>query len=318
MLAVIGENVVDLLPDATDPNGMYRACLGGSPFNVAIGAARQQIQVSYISPLSQDNFGRQFADYLNQNGANYGLDSFSLCPSSLALVSNNEQLQPQYSLYRSGIADRDICADRQIAALPPACQLLHLGSLALESDDAPRIRQVVAAAKARGIQIALDINVRLNAVSDPAAYRSFVLEMIQQSDFIKASDEDLQLLFAAMALPDAIAAIRQAAPAAMLALTEGDKGAAIFWQHHQIKLPVIAAVPFVDTVGAGDTFWANLLAALLKLGLPDASRCSALQLEQCLTRAMLAASLNIACKGCNPPTLAQLDHAMANYQQSQV
>lgn len=315
MLAVIGENVVDLLPDAT---GLFRPCLGGSPFNVAIGAARQQIQVSYISPLSQDNFGRQFAEYLRQNGATYGLDSFSQCPSSLALVSIDEQRQPQYSLYRSGIADRDICADRQIAALPSACQLLHLGSLALESEDAPRIRQVVAAAKKRGIQIALDINVRLNAVSDAAAYRNFVLEMIQQSDFIKASDEDLALLFAAMTLPDAVAAIRQAAPAAMLALTEGDKGATIFWQHHQIKLPVIPAAPFVDTVGAGDTFWANLLAALLKLGLPEASQCDALQLKQCLTRAMLAASLNIACKGCNPPTLAQLDDALTSYNQRQV
>jgi len=313
MLAVIGENVVDLLPDA---NGLYRPCLGGSPFNVAIGAARQQIQVSYISPLSQDNFGSQFAEYLRQNGAQYGLEDFSRCPSALALVSINAQLQPQYSLYRTGIADRDICADRQIAALPPACQLLHLGSLALESEDAPRIRQVVAAAKKRGIQIALDINVRLNAVSDPIAYRNFVLEMIQQSDFIKASDEDLELLFPMMALPDAVAAISRAAPAALLALTEGDKGASIFWQHHQLRLPVITAVPFVDTVGAGDTFWANLLAALLKLGLPDASRCTALQLEQCLTRAMLAASLNIACKGCNPPTLAQLDNALENYNQS--
>ncbi len=313
MLAVIGENVVDLLPDA---NGLYRPCLGGSPFNVAIGAARQQIQVSYISPLSQDNFGSQFAEYLRQNGAEYGLEGFSRCPSALALVSINAQLQPQYSLYRTGIADRDICADRQIAALPPACQLLHLGSLALESEDAPRIRQVVAAAKNRGIQIALDINVRLNAVSDPIAYRNFVLEMIQQSDFIKASDEDLELLFPMMALPDAVAAISRAAPAALLALTEGDKGASIFWQHHQLRLPVITAVPFVDTVGAGDTFWANLLAALLKLGLPDASRCSALQLEQCLTRAMLAASLNIACQGCNPPTLVQLDNALENYNQN--
>ncbi len=315
MLAVIGENVVDLLPDA---NGLYRPCLGGSPFNVAIGAARQQIQVSYISPLSQDNFGSQFAEYLRQNGAQYGLEDFSRCPSALALVSINAQLQPQYSLYRTGIADRDICADRQIAALPSACELLHLGSLALESEDAPRIRQVVAAAKKRGIQIALDINVRLNAVSDPIAYRNFVLEMIQQSDFIKASDEDLELLFPALALPDAVAAISQAAPAALLALTEGDKGAAIFWQHHQLRLPVITAVPSVDTVGAGDTFWANLLAALLKLGLPDASRCTALQLEQCLTRAMLAASLNIACKGCNPPTLAQLDNALENYNLSKV
>lgn len=308
MLAVIGENVVDLLPDGS---GLYRACLGGSPFNVAIGAARQQIKVSYISPLSQDNFGRQFADYLQQNGALYGLDALSRCPSSLALVSIDAQLQPQYSLYRSGIADRDICADQQIAALPSDCKVLHLGSLALESEDAPRIRQVVAAAQQRGIKIALDINVRLNAVSDPAAYRSFVIEMIGRSDFIKASDEDLALLFADKPLADAVEMIRQAAPTALLALTEGDKGAALFWQQHQVQLPVIAAAPFVDTVGAGDTFWANLLAVLLKLELLDATQCNPLLLKQCLARAMQAASLNIASKGCNPPTLEELDHALA-------
>jgi hypothetical protein len=33
---------------------------------------------------------------------------------------------------------------------------------------------------------------------------------------------------------------------------------------------------------------------------------------------MLAASLNIACKGCNPPTLAQLDNALENYNLSKV
>lgn len=308
MLAVIGENVVDMLPDN---NGLYRACLGGSPFNLAIGAARQQVQVSYISPLSADAFGQQFAAYLQQSGAGYGLDYFSRCPSAMAVVSMDEQQQPQYSLYRSAIADRDISAEAQIAALPPDCQLLHLGSLALESEDAPRIRQVVAAAKARGIQIALDINVRLNAVSNAAAYRAFVLEMVKQSDFIKASDEDLTLLFAGNAVTEALTLIRQSAPLAMLALTEGDKGATLYWQQHQLSLPVITPTPFVDTVGAGDTFWANLLAALLTLGLPDAANISSETLRYCLQRAMLAASLNIATKGCNPPTREALDRALA-------
>lgn len=306
MLAVIGENVVDMLPDS---QGLYRPCLGGSPFNVAIGAARQQVKVSYISPLSADAFGQQFACYLQQNNACYGLDYFSRCPSAMAVVSMDKLQQPQYSLYRSAIADRDIGADAQIAALPPDCQLLHLGSLALESEDAPRIRQVVTAAKARGIKIALDINVRLNAVTNAAAYRAFVLEMVKQSDFIKASDEDLALLFAGKPLTAALQLIRQSAPLALLALTEGDKGAALYWQQHQLSLPVIVAEPFVDTVGAGDTFWANLLAALLKLGLPGAAQISAASLNACLQRAMLAASLNIASKGCNPPSLEELEQA---------
>lgn len=307
MLAVIGENVVDMLPEH---NGLYRPCLGGSPFNVAIAAARQQQQVSYISPLSQDAFGQKFAAYLKQNGANYGLSYFSHCPSSMAVVSMDEQLQPQYSLYRSNIADRDISTETQIAALPTDCSVLHLGSLALESEDAPRIAQVVSAAKAKGIQIALDINVRLKAVTHVAAYRAFVLQMVKQSDYIKASDEDLALLFEGEDLSESTNLVRRSAPNAMLALTEGDKGATLFWQQQQITLPVVAATPFVDTVGAGDTFWANLLVSLIKLGLPKAGDVSLESLRHCLQRAMLAASLNIATKGCNPPTRDELDHAL--------
>ena len=308
MLAVIGENVVDMLPEH---NGLYRPCLGGSPFNVAVAAARQQLNVSYISPLSQDAFGQQFAAYLKQNGASYGLQYFSSCPSSLAMVSMDAQLQPQYSLYRTGIADRDISAETQIAALPTDCKVLHLGSLALESEDAPRIALVVRAAKARGIHIALDINVRLNAVTNAAAYRDVVLQMIKQSDYIKASDEDLALLFNCEDLSGSVAKVRRSAPDAMLALTEGDKGATLFWQQHQICLPVITATPFVDTVGAGDTFWANLLVSIIKLGLPTATDVSSETLTSCLKRGMLAASLNIATKGCNPPTCDELDLAMA-------
>lgn len=308
MLAVIGENVVDMLPEH---NGLYRPCLGGSPFNVAIAAARQQLNVSYISPLSQDAFGQQFAAYLQQNGASYGLRYFSRCPSSLAMVSMDAQLQPQYSLYRTCIADRDISAETQVAALPTDCTVLHLGSLALESEDAPRITQVVSAAKARGIRIALDINVRLNAVTNVAAYRDFVLQMIKQSDYIKASDEDLALLFGCEDLSGSVDKLRRSAPDAMLALTEGDKGATLFWQQHQVCLPVIIATPFVDTVGAGDTFWANLLVSIIKLGLPTATDVSSETLTHCLKRGMLAASLNIATKGCNPPTREELDLALA-------
>ena len=307
MLAVIGENVVDMLPEH---NGLYRPCLGGSPFNVAIAAARQQLNVSYISPLSQDAFGQQFAAYLKQNGACYGLPYYSRSPSSLAVVSIDAQSQPQYSLYRSGIADRDISAETQVDALPTDCKVLHLGSLALESEDAPRIAQVVSAAKAKGIHIALDINVRLNAVTNVESYRAFVLQMVKQSDYIKASDEDLALLFERENLSEAVALVRRNAPDAMLALTEGDKGAILFWQQHQVCLPVIAASPFVDTVGAGDTFWANLLVSIIEQGLPKATDVSSQTLTNCLKRAMLAASLNIATKGCNPPTRVELDSAL--------
>jgi len=122
------------------------------------------------------------------------------------------------------------------------------------------------------------------------------------------------LLYPTLSTSAALAALRAAAPTALIALTEGEKGATLYWQQHCISLPVIPATPFVDTVGAGDTFWANLLVALLQLGLPTAEQISTEQLTQCLQQAMLAASLNIARQGCNPPDSAELATALLQLQ----
>ncbi|SEA22822.1 PfkB family carbohydrate kinase [Alkalimonas amylolytica] len=307
MLAVIGEHVVDLLPD---DSGLYRPVLGGSPFNVAIAAARQGIAVCYLSPLSHDGFGQQFAACLQSNGAQYGLSFFSQQPSSLALVRFDQQQQPHYSLYRQGVADRDIDATTQVSALPDQCRLLHLGSLAFEPDDGPRILAVIAQAKRRGVQLAIDINVRIHAVSNVQQYRALLQQIIRQSQFIKASDEDLALLWPELATDQAVARLQQLAPEALIALTEGEHGASLFWQQHQLQQAVIKADPFVDTVGAGDTFWANLLAALLRLNLPAPTELSLETLGHCLQRAMLAASLNISQPGCQPPDKETLELAL--------
>lgn len=299
MIGVIGENVVDLLPDE---HGALQPCLGGSPFNLAIGIGRQGIAVCYLSPLSSDRFGQAFHHYLQQSGGQYGLPFFSDAPSSLAVVSLDENKQPSYSLYRQGIADRSINATQQIAALNAELQVIHFGSLALEPEDAPRIQAVIKAAQQRDILLSLDINVRLNAVTDVHQYRPFLQQVISQSHFIKASDEDLAHLYPDLSTAQALTALLALAPTALITLTEGEKGATLYWQQHQFHLPVINATPFIDTVGAGDTFWANMLTGLLRHKLPQASQISTNTLKEIMQQAMLAASINIQRQGCQPPT----------------
>ena len=55
MIAVLGEALVDLIL----AEGAYQPHLGGSPFNVALGLARQGADVCYLSPFSEDSFGDQ-------------------------------------------------------------------------------------------------------------------------------------------------------------------------------------------------------------------------------------------------------------------
>lgn len=310
MIAVIGENVIDIFSEA---DGRFVAKTGGSPLNLAIACALQQVPVSYLSPLSADAFGDAFRRLLQSRGVTAGVLQPSAAPSSLAFVRIDANGQPSYSLYRQGIADRDYTAQQLIAALPADCRILHTGSLALEPQDAPKLLPVLHAAKARGIRLSVDINVRLQFVSDVAAYRQHIEQVLALADYIKASDEDLAALYPALALEASVDNIRALAPDALLALTCGADGATLYLGQQTLFQPVIAPTVFVDTVGAGDTFFANLLVQLLQLH-PAGQSLAMLDLPQCrsaLQRACLAASLNIARAGCEPPDKISLDQALA-------
>jgi len=310
MITVIGENVIDIFSEA---DGRFVAKTGGSPLNLAIACALQQVPVCYLSPLSSDAFGDAFRQLLQSRGVSAGFPHASAAPSSLAFVRIDAQGQPSYSLYRQGIADRDYTAEQLIAALPAGCRILHTGSLALEPQDATKLLPVLQAAKQRGVRLSIDINVRLQFVSDVAAYRAVIEQVLQLADYIKASDEDLAALYPALSLQNAVEKIRALAPSALLALTCGAEGASLYLGTQVISQPVIQPTVFIDTVGAGDTFFANLLVQLLQLHSANQAL-TELDLTMCrsaLKRACLAASLNIAKAGCEPPDKTTLDQALA-------
>ena len=68
-------------------------------------------------------------------------------------------------------------------------------------------------------------------------------------------------------------------------------------------------VVVVDTVGAGDSFTAGLIASLIRRDLYSPARlaqCPADQLAGALDDAILVASINVQRRGNDPPTLADL------------
>ena len=101
-VAVLGEALIDLIA-GTD--GTYRPYLGGSPYNVATGLARQGIDVHYLSPFSDDTFGDQLHESLRREGVVLPNCKRSRWPTSLALVTIDERSAPTYRLDREGVAD---------------------------------------------------------------------------------------------------------------------------------------------------------------------------------------------------------------------
>jgi fructokinase len=311
-VAVLGEALIDLVAGG---GGTYRAHLGGSPFNVAVGLARQGAEVIYLSPLSDDAFGDQLHDRLRHEGVKLPLGRRSSRPTSLAVVVVDAAGAATYRLYRDGVADLDITAAEVESQLPDGLAIFHTGSLAITPDRLPSIFSLFGALKRRGVVISVDINIRLRATRDTRAYLAGVMEVIRRADIVKASDEDLQAL-QLHANPRAAAemAFRQMRAPGLFVLTEGRGGAVLVSERGLIHRPAYRASRVVDTIGAGDTFQAAFLAALERCDLHNRAPGLGVDqagLEESLDFACAAAAINVARNGCSPPTAEEVREFVA-------
>ena len=305
-VAVLGEALIDLI---AGDDGAYRPHLGGSPYNVAIGLARQGIEVSYLSPFSDDTFGDQLYAALRKEGVHMPITRRSLWPTSLALVTIDARGMPAYRLYREGIADKDTSFEEIGANLPPNLRVFHTGSLAITPSQVPKVRRLIEVMREKGVVVSMDVNIRLRASIDTEAYLEGVRSLLPLADIVKASDEDLEpFRFAADTRKAAQAAYGEMG-SGMLLLTEGKGGALLYTASGVIEKKAYPIAHVEDTVGAGDTFHSAFLAALCR---SEAIKGPYREIDQgvlgdAVDFACAAAAINVSRVGCNPPTRREVE-----------
>ena len=155
-ILVLGEALMDCV---AQPDGSLRPFMGGSPFNMARAAALRGGAVSFLNPLSTDQFGLQMRAQLEHDGVQLS-SSASRLPTSLAVVQITNG-QPSYGFYREGIADRDYTPAQilaQLAGSEPG--VLHTGSLLLVPPEHDKVLAVLRGAKALGWTVSVDVNLR--------------------------------------------------------------------------------------------------------------------------------------------------------------
>jgi fructokinase len=305
-VAVLGEALIDFI---VGDDGAYRPHLGGSPYNVAIGLARQGIPVSYLSPFSDDTFGDLLRDSLIREGIAVPQARRSRWPTSLALVTIDEGGLPTYRLYREGIADKDASFEEIVASLPDDLEVFHTGSLAITPSQLPKVRKLFELMHARGVIVSVDINIRLRASLDTKAYLDGVRSLMELADIVKASDEDIKSLQLDPEPRRSAALAFAAMKSGMLVFTEGRGGAVLINAHGSIEKSAYPIAHIGDTVGAGDTFHSAFLAALLRTGQLNKPLDEVSQdlLGDAVDFACAAAAINVSRKGCSPPTKNEVE-----------
>ncbi|WP_347310420.1 carbohydrate kinase family protein [Defluviimonas sp. SAOS-178_SWC] len=302
MILSCGEALIDMLPrQSADGEDAFAPYAGGAVFNTAIALGRLGAPSGFLSGISTDLFGEVLIAALDASGVDTALTIRSARPTTMAFVKLTDG-QASYAFYDENTAGRMITPD-DLPALPGTVEALFFGGISLMVEPGGATYEALMEREAgSGRVMMIDPNIRPSFISDEAAYRARIARMIGLADIVKLSDEDLRWLEGSHGIAAGASAILAKGPKIVF-VTEGAAGAHAFTAAHSVFVPA-RKVDVVDTVGAGDTFNAGVLAALHKAGLLTRAGVAAPSeeaLRAALTLGTRAAAITVSRAGANPP-----------------
>ena len=302
---VCGEALVDLFygPGQSGPS-LKRSVVGGAPLNLAVGLARLGNSVSLFAGVSTDKLGSEILALLKSEGVNTDLVEFSDSPSMVARVEIDERGHPAYSFPVTNGADRCLRGDK---VFMHDASVVVLGSYIAVCHETKETIHRIAEAKREQSVICYDCNVRLSIVPERALWRHALEQLLPLTDVLKVSDEDLEGLFGPKGDYEELAGQFLSAGPSLVLLTRGASGASAYFAQGTVHVPA-RKVRVVDTVGAGDSFFAAVLAQLADQRLLSRSRLTRLSVAEAsdaLQHGVAAAALTCSREGARLPTKSE-------------
>jgi len=308
MIVVCGEALFDVFAAGERATAIdLSACQGGSPFNLATGIARLGGSASFFGGLSRDLFGCKLHAALASEGVDLSAAPRPDAPTALVMVSVDDRGVPVYTFYGNGTADRTV-TPADLESVPIDAEAVHVGSYCMVVEPvASTLRLLVDRQRGHSL-IVYDPNVRLTIEPDVDKWRESVRWMQRRADVLKVSEEDIHALYPGMRVDTFISESLEAG-VALVVVTWGERGVvAVTRSQLAVEVPAVP-VTVVDTVGAGDTFQAGLLAWLQRAGKLTRHAVEGLgqdELLEALRFAARAAAITCSRRGADLPYTSEL------------
>lgn len=285
---VVGEALVDIV----ERSGRRHEHVGGSPANVALGLGRLGISVELLTQVAADDHGRAVVDYLSESGVRVRSESIRAGETSTALA----RIAPDgHAEYEFALTWDAFAAPEQLAS-----RVIHTGSVAAFLEPgAGSVRALLRASAAS--EVTFDPNIRAGLLPPREETVRLFEAVAQLCTVVKLSDEDAAWLYPDRAHDDVIDTILALGPR-VAALTLGPDGACVATGEDRVRMPV-TPVTVVDTIGAGDTFMASLIAAVLRRGSRSLDRA---ELRAIAANALRAAAVTVSRPGADLPWASEL------------
>ena len=306
MIVCCGEALIDFLPrKSAEGDAVYQPFCGGSVYNTAIALGRLGIGTGFFSGLSSDFFGDMLRDGLKASHVDLAYVKTWDKPSTLAFVKLSDG-HARYSFFDDNSACR-MLTKKDLPKLAAKVQALHFGSISLIPEPGGTALEALMKREAKTRVISLDPNIRASLIKDRRGHLARLHRMIAMADVVKISDEDVAWMTGKSDFAKTAKKWLKAG-AKVVVVTRGGDGVEAYTSGFSIHQPAVK-VTVADTVGAGDTFTAGLLAALSKAKLLRKAKLAAIteaQLDAALAFAARAAAVTVSRPGADPPWAYEL------------
>ena len=248
----IGEALWDCLPEGSK--------LGGAPANFAYHVSQYGYNACAISALGNDALGDETKNIFKRNHMKYIMPVVNY-PTGTVQVTLDDEGVPTYDI-KNGVAWDNIPFTPDIEAAAQQCRAVCFGSLAQRSEvSRTTINRFLDATPEKCLKI-FDINLRQQFYT-----KDVICESMHRANILKINDEELVTIgrlfgYPGLDIENKCWLLLGKYNLDMLVLTCGVNGSYVFAPDHKSFFET-PHVEVADTVGAGDSFTASFVAAIL-------------------------------------------------------
>jgi fructokinase len=252
----IGETLLDIIFEG---HQVKAAKPGGSMLNSAVSLGRAGTNVSLITEFGHDQTGKLILAFLEKNHVqSQNIHLYKKGKTPLAIAFLNEKGDANYDFYKPYPKER---LQVKIPHFNPNDILLFGSYFGIDPQVRAKLLEIVKAAHNAGSMIVYDPNFRKPHAHELEKLRPFILENMQLAHIIRASHEDIKIIFDEDTIQGFQIAIH--GQNKILIMTSSSEKVELLTKDLHDVYPV-QKIKVVSTIGAGDNFNAGLIYGLIR------------------------------------------------------
>lgn len=233
--------------------------IGGAPLNVAIRMASLGINTQIISRVGNDKIGKELIQFIEENGVDTSsIQIDETFPTGEVIVKLDSKGSASYTINYPVAWDKIACVPEDEINVKKADALIFGSLVCRDSVSHQSLLEIINYSK----YTVFDVNLRA-----PFYTKELLINLMMQADFIKFNDDELYEISEYMnspynSLEQNIRFISEKTNTKHICVTKGNHGAVLYYDG-KLYYNSGYKINVLDTVGAGDSFLASLLAKLL-------------------------------------------------------